>query len=46
MSIEVSVDSDPTQKSVHGGQSAADRKMASEKLKTKSKVSPGTLDML
>ena len=37
-SIEVSVETNPTEKSVHGGQSAADRKMASEKLKAKSKV--------
>lgn len=38
MSIEVSAETNPSQKSVHGGQTAADRKMASEKLKTKSKV--------
>ena len=39
MSVEVTAETGPSQKSVHGGQSAADRRTASEKLKTKSKVS-------
>ena len=41
----MTMDTNPSEKSVHGGQSAADRRMAAEKHKAKSKVRIFTFSM-